>query len=105
MRRAPRARRLTLLLAMCATALAGAAAWQQLPVIAADSGPQAWPGGDITYWDGAGLILGAQSGQVTVQKVDDQFIEGTFNFDAEKDGKKVICTDGQFRIPAPLPAK
>ena len=59
----------------------------------------------ITYWDGAGLILGAQSGQVTVQKVDDQFIEGTFNFDAEKDGKKVICTDGQFRIPAPLPAK
>ncbi len=54
MRRLPRLRpRLALLLAICAATLAAAAAWQQLPVIAADSGPHAWPGGDITYWDAA----------------------------------------------------
>ena len=40
----------------------------------------------------------------TVTKMDDQFIEGTFNFTAEKDGKKVTCTDGEFRVPAPTPS-
>src|SRR6478609_1942723 len=56
----------------------------------------------ITYWGGGGFFVGAKSGQVTVQKMDDQFIEGTFNFTAEKDGKKVTCTNGEFRIPSPL---
>ncbi len=58
----------------------------------------------ITYWGGEGFFVGAKSGQVTVTKMDDQFIEGTFNFTAEKDGKKVTCTDGEFRIPSPLPS-
>jgi hypothetical protein len=58
----------------------------------------------ITYWGGGGFFVGAESGQVTITKMDGQFIEGTFNFTAEKDGKKVTCTDGQFRIPAPIPS-
>ncbi len=55
----------------------------------------------ITYWGGDAFIVGAQSGQYTVTKMDDQFIEGTFNFIGEKDGKTVTCTDGEFRTPAP----
>jgi hypothetical protein len=55
----------------------------------------------ITYWGGGGFFVGAESGQVTITKMDDQFIEGTFNFTAEKDGRKITCTDGQFRIPSP----
>jgi hypothetical protein len=58
----------------------------------------------ISYWGGEGFFVGAKSGQYTVTKMDDQFIEGTFNFTAEKDGKKVTCTNGEFRIPSPLPA-
>ena len=58
----------------------------------------------ITYWAGGGFFVGAKSGQYTVTKMDDQFIEGAFNFTAEKDGKKVTCTDGQFRILAPTPS-
>lgn len=58
----------------------------------------------ITYWGGEGFFLGAKAGQVAVQKVDEQFIEGTFNFTAEKDGKQVTCTDGEFRIPSPTPS-
>jgi len=58
----------------------------------------------ITYWGGDAFLVGAQSGQYTATKMDDQFIEGTFNFTAEKDGKKVTCTDGEFRILAPAPA-
>ena len=58
----------------------------------------------ITYWGGDAFFVGAKSGQVTVTKMDDQFVEGTFNFTAEKDGKKVTCTDGEFRITAPAPA-
>jgi hypothetical protein len=58
----------------------------------------------ITYWGGEGFFVGAQSGQFTVTNLDDQFIDGTFNFTAEKDGRKVECTDGQFRIPAPASA-
>jgi Matrixin len=54
MRRAPRAPRLALLLAICASAFAVAAAWHQWPVIAAGNGPHEWPRGDITYWDAAG---------------------------------------------------
>jgi hypothetical protein len=57
----------------------------------------------ITYWGGGGFFVGAKSGQVTVQKMDDQFIEGTFNFTAEKDSKKVTCTNGEFRVPSPTP--
>ena len=53
----------------------------------------------ITYWSGEN-ILGAKQGQVTVQKMDDQFIEGTFEFTADKDGQNVTCTDGEFRVPA-----
>jgi len=58
----------------------------------------------ITYWGGEDFFVGAKSGQHTVQKMDDQFIEGTFNFTAEKDGRTVTATDGEFRILAPLPA-
>ena len=58
----------------------------------------------ITYWGGDAFFVGAKSGQVTVQKMDDKFIEGTFNFAAEKEGRKVTCTDGEFRITAPAPA-
>jgi hypothetical protein len=59
---------------------------------------------EITYWGGGGFFVGAESGQVTITKMDGQFIEGTFNFTAEKDGQKVTCTDGEFRIPAPTPS-
>jgi hypothetical protein len=55
----------------------------------------------ITYFDGNDKFFGAMSGQVTVQKMDDQFIEGTFNFTADKDGATVTCTNGEFRIPSP----
>jgi hypothetical protein len=55
----------------------------------------------ITYFDGNEKFWGGKSGQVTVQKMDDQFIEGTFNFTAEKDGANVTCTNGEFRIPSP----
>jgi hypothetical protein len=58
----------------------------------------------ITYFGGEGFFVGAKSGQYNVTKMDDQFIEGTFNFTAEKDGKKVTCTNGEFRIPSPLPS-
>lgn len=58
----------------------------------------------ITYFDGNDKFFGAKSGQVTVQKMDDQFIEGTFNFTAEKDGATVSCTNGEFRIPSPTPS-
>jgi hypothetical protein len=58
----------------------------------------------ITHWGGNGFFVGAKSGQVTVTKMDEQFIEGTFNFTAEKDGKKVNCTGGEFHIPSPTPS-
>lgn len=54
----------------------------------------------ITFWEGE-KIMGAKNGEVIVTKMDDQFIEGTFNFTAEEDGKKVTCTDGAFRVPSP----
>jgi hypothetical protein len=58
----------------------------------------------ISYWGGNGFFVGAKSGQYNVTKMDDQFIEGTFNFTAEKDGRKLTCTDGEFRIPGQPPA-
>ena len=58
----------------------------------------------ITYWGGEGFFVGAKSGQFTVTKMDAQFTEGTFNFTAEKDGRTVTCTDGEFRLTAPTPA-
>lgn len=59
---------------------------------------------EITYWGGGGFFVGAKSGQVTITKIDDKFVDGAFNFTAEKDGKNVTCTDGEFRIPAPTPS-
>jgi hypothetical protein len=58
----------------------------------------------ITYWGGEGFFVGAKSGQFTVTKIEEPYIEGTFNFTAEKDGRKVEATDGEFRILAPPPA-
>lgn len=58
----------------------------------------------ITYWGGEGFFVGAKSGQYTVTNIDDKFIDGTFHFTAEKDGRTVTCTDGEFRVPAPAPA-
>lgn len=55
----------------------------------------------ITYWGSNDDIFGAKSGQTTVRKLDDQFLEGTFHFTAEQNGKKITCTDGEFRIPSP----
>jgi hypothetical protein len=55
LRRALRARpRVAPLLVIAMLALAAAGAWHQLPVLAAGSGPHAWPGGEISYWDAAG---------------------------------------------------
>jgi hypothetical protein len=61
-------------------------------------------GEHITYWGGEDFFVGAKSGQHTITKIDEPYIEGTFNFTAEKDGRKVEATDGQFRILAPPPA-
>ncbi len=58
----------------------------------------------ITYFDGAGKFFGGRSGQVTIQSMDDQFITGTFEFTAEKEGSQVTCTGGEFRIPSPTPS-
>lgn len=55
----------------------------------------------ITYFDGNEDFFGAKSGQITVRKLDDNFLEGTFNFTVEENGKKITCTDGEFRIPSP----
>lgn len=55
----------------------------------------------ITFWGGDDFFVGAKSGQFTVTKMDDKFIDGTFNFTAEKDGRTITATDGEFRVPAP----
>jgi hypothetical protein len=58
----------------------------------------------ITFWGGDDFFVGAKTGQYTITKIDEPYIEGTFNFTAEKDGRKVEATDGEFRILAPPPA-
>ena len=59
---------------------------------------------EISYLDGKELIIGARQGQIIVTKMDDQFTEGIFNFTAEKDGRRIICTNGEFRVLSPLPS-
>jgi hypothetical protein len=54
----------------------------------------------VMYWDENNDSWSGKSGSVTVHKVDEHFIEGTFNFTAEQNGKTVVCTDGEFRVPS-----
>ena len=42
----------------------------------------------IDLGSGGAFFVGAKSGQVVVQKMDDEFFEGTFGFTAKKDGEK-----------------
>lgn len=53
----------------------------------------------VMFWDENNEDWFGRSGTVTVHKFDSQFIEGIFNFTAQKDGKTVVCTDGEFRVP------
>ena len=53
------------------------------------------------YWDENDEDWFGKSGSVTVNKIDERFIEGTFNFTAEENGKTVVCTNGEFRVPSP----
>jgi hypothetical protein len=48
-----RARRAAPIFATLLLALAPAA-WHEMPVLASDRGPQAWPGGTLTYFDASG---------------------------------------------------
>lgn len=53
----------------------------------------------VMFWDENNEDWFGKSGSVTVHKFDSQFIEGTFSFTAQKNGKMVVCTDGEFRVP------
>jgi hypothetical protein len=54
----------------------------------------------VMYWDENNETWSGKSGSVTVHKVDEHFIEGIFNFTAGQNGKYVVATDGEFRVPS-----
>lgn len=58
----------------------------------------------IDFWNG-GEILGGRSGEITITRVDEKWVEGTFHFTATQmnSDKKYEITNGSFRIATTTP--
>jgi hypothetical protein len=58
----------------------------------------------IDFWKGD-EILGGRSGEITITRADEQWVEGTFHFTATQiEGSKIYeITNGSFRIAATTP--
>jgi hypothetical protein len=53
-----------------------------------------------SFWDIDNETWQGTTGERVVTHIDRQWIEGTFHFTAEKNGKTLTCTDGEFRVPS-----
>jgi uncharacterized protein DUF6252 len=63
--------------------------------------PRTFKGTDPScFWDENNETWQGTSGERVVTHIDEQWIDGTFHFTAQKNGQTLVCTDGEFRVPS-----